>query len=71
MPTAPGHVFYDRLNGALGAAGFDREVEALCAPHYAARAGRSSMARVALLLRAVLCERAFTHLLDRSGMRRT
>lgn len=31
----------------------------------------SGVARVALLLRAVLCERAFAHLLDRGGMRRT
>jgi hypothetical protein len=31
----------------------------------------SGVARVALLLRAVLCERAFAHVLDRGGMRRT
>ena len=43
VPSAPGHVFYDRLNAVLGAAGFDRAVEALCAPHYAARAGRPSI----------------------------
>jgi transposase len=43
MPTAPGHVFYDRLNAVLGEAGFDRKVEALCAPHYAAKAGRPSV----------------------------
>ena len=43
MPSAPGHVFYDRLNAVLDEAGFDREVEALCAPHYASRAGRPSM----------------------------
>ena len=31
----------------------------------------SGIARVALMLRAVLCERAFAHVLDRGGMRRT
>jgi len=31
----------------------------------------SGVARAALLLRAVLCERAFAHVLDRGGMRRT
>jgi len=31
----------------------------------------SGVARVALLLRAVLCARAFAHVLDRGGMRRT
>jgi transposase len=40
VPVAPGHVFYDRLNGVLDAAGFDRGVEALCAPHYASGVGR-------------------------------
>ena len=43
MPSAPGHVFYDRLNAVLDEAGFDREVEALCAPHYASGAGRPSI----------------------------
>jgi transposase len=40
MPSAPGDVFYDRLNGLLDEAGFDREVEALCAAHYASGIGR-------------------------------
>jgi hypothetical protein len=31
----------------------------------------SGVARIALVLRAVLCERAFAHVLDRGGMRRT
>jgi hypothetical protein len=31
----------------------------------------SGVARVALILRAVLCERTFAHVLDRGGMRRT
>jgi transposase len=40
VPVAPGHVFYDRLNGLLDEAGFDREVEALCVAHYASGVGR-------------------------------
>jgi transposase len=40
MPAAPGHVFYDRLNAVLEEAGFDREVEGLCAAHYASGIGR-------------------------------
>jgi transposase len=43
VPSAPGHIFYDRLNAVLEQAGFDREVEALCAPHYAAKVGRPSV----------------------------
>jgi transposase len=43
MPTAPGHVFYDRLNAVLDEAGFDRQVEAVCAPHYASGVGRPSI----------------------------
>ena len=43
MPSAPGHGIYDRLKAVLDEAGFDREVEALCALHYASRAGRPSM----------------------------
>jgi transposase len=43
MPSAPGHVFYDRLNGMLDEAAFDREVEALCAAHYASGVGRPSI----------------------------
>jgi transposase len=43
VPSAPGHVFYDRLNAVLDEAGFDCEVEALCAPHYAVGAGRPSV----------------------------
>ena len=30
VPLVPGHLVYDRLNGLLKGAGFDREVEALC-----------------------------------------
>ena len=43
VPTAPGHVFYDRLNGVLAAAGFDRWVEARCEAHYATDVGRPSV----------------------------
>ena len=40
MPRSPGHVFYDRLQAELVAAGFDGFAEGLCAPYYAARWGR-------------------------------
>jgi transposase len=43
MPRSPGHVFYDRLQAELVAAGFDGFVEGLCAAHYAARRGRPSL----------------------------
>ena len=36
VAKAPGHVFYERLNGLLNDAGFDRFVEDLVAPYYAA-----------------------------------
>jgi len=35
LPVSPGHVFYEKLNGLLAAAGFDVWVENLCRPHYA------------------------------------
>ena len=43
MPRSPGHVFYDRLQAELVAAGFDGFVEDRCAPYYAARRGRPSL----------------------------
>jgi transposase len=43
MPRSPGHVFYDRLQAALVAAGFDGFVEDRCAPYYAAGRGRPSL----------------------------
>jgi transposase len=43
MPSGPGHVFYDRLNMVLDQAGFDRQAEDLCAPHYVVGVGRPSM----------------------------
>lgn len=35
LPTSPGHVFYEKLNGLLAEGGFDEWVEELCEPHYA------------------------------------
>jgi len=43
LPRSPGHVFYDRLQAELIAAGFDGFVEGLCAPYYASRRGRPSL----------------------------
>lgn len=43
LPRSPGHAFYDRLNQLLAEAGFDRHVEELCRPHYAAGVGRESI----------------------------
>src|SRR4051794_23284155 len=43
MPRSPGHAFYDKLQAALIAAGFDRFVEAQCALDYAPRLGRPSL----------------------------
>jgi len=44
LARAPGHVFYEKLNEVLAAHGFDPFVEALCAPFYAKRMGRPSIA---------------------------
>jgi len=44
LPRSPSHPFYARLNQILDQAGFDRHVEGLCAPFYAARMGRPSLA---------------------------
>ena len=43
MPRSPGHVFYDKLQAVLIAAGFDRFVETQCADEYAPRRGRPSV----------------------------
>ena len=43
LASAPGHPFYDRLNGLLEAEGFDVFVEERCAKFYAARFGRRSL----------------------------
>jgi transposase len=43
MPRSPGHVFYDKLQAVLIAAGFDRFVERQCAEEYAPRRGRPSV----------------------------
>ena len=44
LPAAPGCPFYTQLNQLLAAHGFDRFVEALCAPYYAETLGRPSIA---------------------------
>jgi transposase len=43
LPKSPGHVFYDRLQTVLAAAGFDAFVETLCRPYYAAVMGAPSL----------------------------
>jgi hypothetical protein len=43
MPRSPGHVFYDKLQAVLIAAGFDAFVERQCAQEYAPRRGRPSL----------------------------
>ncbi|MEO5569211.1 MAG: transposase [Gemmatimonadaceae bacterium] len=43
LPQSPGHPFYQALNRALEAEGFDAFVEAQCAPFYAATVGRPSL----------------------------
>jgi transposase len=43
LPRSPGHVFYQKLNGLLREAGFDRWVETLCEPYYASGRGRPSV----------------------------
>jgi transposase len=44
LPRSPSHPFYTRLNSILDKAGFDRHVERLCAPFYADKMGRPSLA---------------------------
>jgi transposase len=43
MPPSPGHVFYDRLQEVLIAAGFDGFVETTCQPYYAPKMGAPSV----------------------------
>jgi transposase len=43
LPRSPGHVFYDKLQAVLFAAGFDSFVETQCVAEYAARRGRPSL----------------------------
>ncbi len=45
MPRSLGHAFYDKLQGVLIAAAFDRFVETQCAVDYAPRLGRPSPCR--------------------------
>jgi hypothetical protein len=33
LPSLPGHLFYEKLNGILAEAGFDEWVEELCSPY--------------------------------------
>ena len=44
LARSPGHPFYERLNKILSEAGFDPFVEKLCAPFYAQKNGRPSIA---------------------------
>jgi len=44
LPRSPGHVFYDKLTEVLQKSSFDPFVEDLCAPYYAERQGRPSIA---------------------------
>jgi transposase len=44
LPTTAAHPFYERINQILDKAGFDAHVEKLCAPFYAERMGRPSLA---------------------------
>src|SRR5712671_7530607 len=43
MPRSPGHVFYDRLQEALIAGGFELFVETACQPYYAPKMGAPSV----------------------------
>jgi transposase len=43
LPRSPGHVFYDKLDGLLIAAGFDAFVETQCVAAYASVRGRPSL----------------------------
>ena len=43
LPRSPGHVFYDRLQAELAAAGFDTFVENECKPYYARTIGAPSL----------------------------
>src|SRR3954466_8005144 len=43
MPRSPGHVFYDRLQEVLLAAGFDGFVEEACRAYYAKTMGAPSV----------------------------
>ncbi len=44
LPRTAAHPFYERINQILDKAGFDAHVEKLCAPFYAERMGRPSLA---------------------------
>jgi transposase len=44
LSRSPGHPFYERLNGILAEAGFDRFVEVCCSRFYVEGKGRPSIA---------------------------
>ena len=44
LPQAPGHAFYDKVNGILSCYGFDDFAEERCAKFYAATSGRPFIA---------------------------
>ena len=76
LPQGGGHLFYERLNQILNAAGFDAFVEQLCAPFYA-RMGRPSLApgryfRLLLVgyFEGLDSERPVAHVCETGGMRR-
>jgi hypothetical protein len=45
IPRSPGHVFYDKLQAVLIAAGFDAFIETQCAKEYGPRRGPPSLPR--------------------------
>jgi transposase len=44
LPRTPGHPFYEKLNGVLAEHGFDAFAQEACAPYYAEKLGRPSLA---------------------------
>jgi len=44
LPRTPGHPFYEKLNGVLTEHGFDAFAQEACAPYYAEKLGRPSLA---------------------------
>ena len=73
IPRSPGHVFYDKLQAVLIAAGFDA-FETQCAKEYAPRRGRPSLPpgryfRMLLPVDRVLAGITFQEACYRSGWR--
>ena len=68
----PGHRFYDKLNELLTERGFDREVETLCAAHYAAsKAPGNRRAFPAAFPRSTACAAASRAIGTRKGEHET